>query len=119
MLSDKGQAVTGGDHAAEIVKIQAASQFFSELDRMGKLKVVPRDSVETEASRISSRCKSNDTHIIAIARISGARTIWTDDKALMRDWRDGSLLKSPRGRVFSKVDHVHLLGHTPGCGGGK
>ena len=53
--------------------------------------------------------KSNDLHVIALARISGARLLYSDDKKLRKDFKNKHLVNSPRGKVYSKEDHQHLL----------
>ena len=55
------------------------------------------DRVEKECERLveQGNCKSNDQHIIALAHISGARLLYTKDKALISDFKE--LIK---GKVY-------------------
>ena len=46
-------------------------------------------------------CESDDPHIIALAQISGARLLYTNDLALQRDFRKRDLIADPRGKVYS------------------
>ncbi len=46
-------------------------------------------------------CRSNDTHVIALAQISGARLLYSNDMALHKDFRNKSLIDKPRGKVYS------------------
>ena len=43
---------------------------------------------------------SNDSHIIALAIESGARLLCTEDKNLIRDFKNRNLIKSPKGSVY-------------------
>jgi len=52
--------------------------------------------------------ESNDSHVLALARVSGARVIATDDSDLREDVGNAKLLK-PKGKVFSKANQRHLF----------
>lgn len=45
--------------------------------------------------------RSNDAHIIALARLSGARLLYSNDGNLKKDFGDRDLIAEPRGKVFS------------------
>ena len=62
------------------------------------------DEREEELSR-EERCLSNDTHIIALAQISGARLLYSNDKVLHEDFGNKSLIDKPRGKVYSTNEH--------------
>ena len=64
----------------------------------------------------TGHCQSNDHHVIALARVSGARVLFTEDKALMRDFGDLRLLR-PKGKVYRRPSHSRLLVHRRGCRG--
>jgi rRNA-processing protein FCF1 len=53
--------------------------------------------------------KSNDDHIIALARASGARVLLSNDRDLWDDFRNNKLLSRPPGRIYRKRAHSHLL----------
>lgn len=54
-----------------------------------------------EELRKEGRCRSNDTHVIALAQISGARLLYSNDKDLHADFRNKRLIDTPRGNVYS------------------
>lgn len=64
---------------------------------------------ETKANEIikdlikKSKCKSNDQHIIALAQVSGARLLYTQDNDLMSDFK-----KLLRGTVYPRDDTPKL-----------
>lgn len=47
------------------------------------------------------RCRSNDTHVIALAQISGARLLYSNDKDLHADFKNKLLINEPRGKIYS------------------
>ena len=47
------------------------------------------------------RCRSNDTHVIALAQISGARLLYSNDKDLYVDFKNKHLIDEPRGKIYS------------------
>lgn len=50
-----------------------------------------------------SKCKSNDQHIIALAQVSGARLLYTQDNDLMSDFK-----KLLRGTIYPRGDTSQL-----------
>ena len=75
------------------------------------------DGVELEkATRsIAGRCRSNDAHIIARARISGIRVLHSHDRRLHGDFSDRTLINAPRGQIYQDERHAHLLEDAPEC----
>ena len=58
------------------------------------------DGREEELGR-EGRCRSNDIHVIALAQISGARLLYSNDQALHEDFGNKLLIDRPRGKVYS------------------
>ena len=67
---------------------------------------------------------SNDQHIIALARVSGARLLCSHDKALHEDFKNKELINNPRGNIYPasepadqqfKKKHRDLLNRTDLC----
>ncbi len=52
--------------------------------------------VETVATDLQGRCRSNDHHVVALAQVSGARLLCSRDQALQADFKN--LIS--RGKVF-------------------
>ena len=68
--------------------------------------IVQQEKTETldereEKLSIEGTCFSNDIHIIALAQISGARLLYSNDIALHKDFGNKSLIDKPRGKVYS------------------
>ncbi len=60
-------------------------------------------TVDEEARELESgnALRSDDAHIIALARVSGARLLYSNDHSLQQDFTDHRLVSNPRGKVFS------------------
>lgn len=65
--------------------------------------------IEEQKSRGQMRLVSNDLHIIALARVSGARLLYSEDWSLQQDFKNEHLVPKPRGKVYSNKAHQHLL----------
>ncbi len=111
--------VTGGKNLKELSKVAQAAQTITEWQRSGKAKFYPNATIDAEEERLNraGNCRSDDPHVIALARVSCARTLCTGDRELMDDFRNAGLVPLPRGKVYQRAEHVHLLGHTRGCPG--
>ncbi len=79
------------------------------------------DDIE-EGLQERGRCRSNDTHIIALAQISGARLLYSNDKDLHEDFGNKRLIDNPRGKVYSTNErkdftqaHARLLNNRNLC----
>ena len=113
-----GALVFGGTkYRREIDKLEKARLFFVNRCRAGRAYLVDQGIVDTEEARLcaAKACTSDDEHVVALARMSGARIVCTEDRALWRDVRDKKLLDRPRGRVYRTARHKSLLHHDPAC----
>ena len=81
------------------------------LDRAGMASLMPQMDVDQEEKQLeeSPHLKSNDAHIIALARISGSRLLCTNDQTLQTDFKNLNLLQSPKGNVYKNGSHKHLI----------
>lgn len=69
-------------------------------------------------------CRSDDEHVLALAQVSGARLLYSNDRELQRDFRDRQIIEGARGRIYTTVDrsdvrrsHRELLRRTDLCDG--
>ena len=67
-----------------------------------------RVDAETEAVRARQICRSNDEHVLALARISGARLLFTNDRALQQDFTNPAIVGGTRGRIYTTVDYSDI-----------
>jgi len=117
-LTRSGKLVVGGQLSGELERLNSVRRFIRALDQAGRLRRFSNAQTEAESLRIESNCRSNDAHIIALARISGARVLCSRDNALHRDFRNTRLISNPKGRIYQNAEHSRLLqlyGHTNAC----
>ena len=113
-----GTLVYGGRLSTELFKIAAARRLIQNWARAGRAMEVADDVIDQQlaAVRQLNLCRSNDHHVIALARCSPARVLYTSDKALMSDFANVGLLPVPKGKIYRTASHVWLLGYgSCGC----
>lgn len=66
--------------------------------------------------------RSNDTHVLAIAKVSGARLLYTRDKKLRSDFANQNVVSSPQGQLYNEgakdkftAEHRVRLLHAEPC----
>jgi hypothetical protein len=122
LLGETGEPrlVAAGALKEELGRLDGVRRLLVTLDRAGRLKSADADSLSQEHARLRAggMCRSNDHHVLALAIVSGARTLATFDNALTQDFRNAAIINGPRGSVYRDPDvHTHLLRHTPtSCG---
>lgn len=118
LLEHGGELVVGGHLAAELDRLGEPRRFVRALLRAGRARLVPDAEVDRETRAVDEMglCVSNDCHVIALARVSGARTLCTHDRPLQTDFANPNLVSRPRGKVYQRQAHRHLLRHTRSCG---
>ena len=106
-----GRLVIGGQNTRELLRNAAAAGWVRTLLQAGRARRLPEDVLVAERQNVEQLglCCSNDLHIIALARASGARIVFSQDKKLHTDFTNGALINRPRGKVYQAVNHRHLL----------
>jgi len=114
----KGHLVFGGRLADELLRMNAPWGYVLQLWRRGRAsRVDDQEAVaEEKLVRGTGLCESDDPHVIALARLSGARTLCSRDKKLHEDFKKKQLIDKPRGVVYQAAGHRNLLRHTSSCG---
>jgi len=104
----------GGKLRDELYGNLGVRRQLSRLDSAGRARLVPDQSIEEQFALLDlTLCKSNDAHIIALARAAKARVLISGgDRKLHRDFKNPKLLSNPAGRVYQKREHWRLL-NTP------
>lgn len=67
--------------------------------------------IDAHLEQIKDACKSNDEHVIALARADRKRAhlLCTNDAALRIDFKNKSLIDEPRGKIYSPTRHKASL----------
>jgi len=117
VLSGRGLLVYGGTkYDTEIDGVQVARTFFAQRLRAGQAFLASKADVDAEEAKIAAMPHdSDDEHILALARVTGARTVCTEDADLMSDFKNTKLVPPPRGRVYRAAAHCALLQHDACC----
>jgi hypothetical protein len=117
LLSKDGMMVYGGKLATELTKISAARRTIRVLQEAGHAHHQNDAEVNIEENRIieTKLCVSDDPHIIALARLTGARTLCSHDTDLHKDFKNKSLIDNPRGCIYQDKGHLGLLRHSTSC----
>jgi hypothetical protein len=81
------------------------------LDQQGAARQFPDSQVDAEAERLAQggQCKSDDPHILALAVVSKTRLLCSEDQLLADDFTNPAILSNPRGKVYKRAEHAHLI----------
>lgn len=113
-----GKLVHGGLLTAELAEVEQFRRWLVQLERAGRAFRADDPAVRAETALVSTLpIRSDDPHVLALARVSGARTVCTEDALLMRDFKDRALVPRPKGRVYRTEAHIGTLCHCRGCPG--
>lgn len=121
-LTKKGGClVYGGKLADELSRVESVRRFIRVLQQAGRAILIDQSELGVKELELSlaKQCQSNDLHIIALACVTGARTLCSHDIRLHKDFKNPKLIARPRGSVYQTAKHKRLLRHTTSCGRGK
>ena len=99
-----GRLVVGGKLLEELNRT-SAREWARQALNAGLIRSVSASKVDTvtETLRNEDSCSSDDPHVIALAQVSGARLLYSNDKNLQRDFKNKTLIDGPRGKVYSTL----------------
>lgn len=103
LVSSRGQLVVGGRLREELNRNAGLLRWLTSATRFGRVRFVSDDDVDDRAKRLRREgvCTSNDEHVLALALVSGARLLYTNDNALIADFKNREIVAAPRGRVYT------------------
>lgn len=107
----KGKVVYGGQLTKELAKVASARHWLAEAKRGGRAQEIPSDRIEADMQSLvrGGLLRSDDAHILALARVSGARLLFTHDQDLIDDFKDPQVINNPRGSVYKSCDNSRML----------
>lgn len=117
--------VVGGKLRQELSTSRAFRTWLQTALLYGRAQSIADEEVETETQKLRSQgiCSSDDEHVLALAQVSGARLLYTNDRALQRDFKNRQIVSGVQGRVYTilRSEHVtpthrDLLRRTDLCG---
>ena len=100
---------SGGQFDREIRGVTKTK--LNELARSGSAILVDAGKIQKFEAAVERDgfCKSNDFHILALAKFSGARVLYTRDRNLIEDFRNKAVIDNPRGKIYSGKANRNLL----------
>ncbi len=117
LAAQGGVVALGGRLLDELNKIGGARRLLVGWLRAGRAFLYDSAEVNGEESDVvgSGLCRSDDPHVIALARVSGARVLFSADQELGTDFTNLELVPRPPGRIYKNAAHAHLLRDAPRC----
>jgi len=102
---------TEGEFHSEIGS--SARTKLAEYVRAGKAILVPSEHYREDVRTLQGLpIRSDDAHVLALARASGARLLYTADRNLAADFKDRRFVNRPRGKVYTRAANAALLTRT-------
>jgi len=111
LVSHRARLVYGGELAREYGRMTDFRRRLVGLDRAGVARKIPDAAVDHLTKQLgnASAMVSDDPHIIALAQVSGARLLCSNDGDLHSDFTNHAFLNNPRGRVYQTANHAPLI----------
>jgi predicted nucleic acid-binding protein len=111
LMSKRLVLVYGGPLVKEYNRNTEVRRTVLSLERAGMALRISESLIAEEITWLerNEHCLSNDPHIIALARVSGARLLCSNDGDLGQDFTNKALVDHPRGKIYKSIDHRHLL----------
>ena len=122
-ISTRGRLVVGGKLLEELNRT-SAREWARQALNAGLIRNVGEGDVNARTKKIQNESiyNSDDPHVLALAQISGARLLYSNDPGLQDDFKNKSLINYPRGKVYStrkhrrfENSHKHLLKRKDLC----
>ena len=79
--------------------------------RAGRATLIPGSRFADDERNLETRAnlRSDDPHVLALARAAGVRLLYTADSDLISDFKDKKVIDHPRGKVYSGAGNAALL----------
>ena len=120
--SGNGRLVVGGKLRRELDAAGVPRKWLQRAFQLGRVRNFDDREIDDKTEELAPMCRSDDPHIVALAQISGARLLYSDDGRLHGDFKNPDLIDNPRGAVYStrrsdKLTDVHkkLLSRNDLC----
>ena len=100
---------TGGNFASE-VGAKSRQKLLSYV-QAGRARLVDAADFDEDEQRLNDNAalRSDDAHVLALARFSRARVLFTADGELRDDFKDKRFIDKPRGKIYSGKQNASLL----------
>ena len=109
LQNGRAVAVHGGHLTVEYARLTRIRRLLLELGRRGALRKVEDGPVDLATADFAEQeIRSDDSHILGLARVSRVRLLCSHDQDLHADFTNPALLR-PRGSVYQTSDHSPLI----------
>lgn len=99
-----GILVIGGKLRNELEKSKVFRDWSLTAVQAGKLRSVKDDAVDLKTHQLSEFIRErDDPHVIALAQISGARLLYSNDRGLIRHFNNAQFISCPEGSVYTTL----------------
>lgn len=125
MNKGSNRLVVGGKLLEELeTSSQDFREWASQAVRAGMVRIFDDNEVNARAKQIEQRRlhTSNDAHVLALAQLSGARLLYSNDRDLRQDFGNNKLINNPQGKIYSTLQgkdftrtHKRLLSKQDLC----
>lgn len=107
----KGKLVVGGKLLDELSEYGNFSNWLQQAVQAGNAIRWDYEKVAAETAALEARrvCRSDDAHVLALARVSGARLLFSNDRDLQDDFGNREIIHDPRGRVYTTQMHKEVI----------
>ena len=100
--SGRGELVVGGKNIGELTQNKNFERWFLEARRLGRrVRQIQESMIRDVEEQLADRVTSDDPHVLALALVSGARLLFTDDRRLTNDFRNRYVIPGPAGKVYT------------------
>ena len=125
-INREGGRLVAGGRLLEELERTVAREWVRQAMIAGRIRAEDNSEVDARAAELRDSCISDDPHVIALAQVSGARLLYSNDQDLHRDFRNERLIDGPRGSVYATRDgkgfrdrHRRLLRRKNLCRSGR
>lgn len=129
---DRGRLVVGGKNLKELRRNGNFRRWFTEERRRGSRVRQIKKEIISERKKALIRDKlltSDDEHVVALALVSGARLLYSNDRRLKNDFWNIKIIQKPEGKIYTTQhgskhcgnftdEHKELLQTENLCGDG-
>ena len=100
-----GKLVIGGKLRRELESSTAFREWAQTATLAGKVISENDDAVNAKASQLTGLIHiRDDPHVVALAQISGARLLYSNDRALIRHFQDERFISCPQGIIYTTLE---------------
>lgn len=103
LSSPRGKLVVGGRLHEELSVHSRFLRWFATAIKFRNARTVIHAEVDNLATELRQQgiCKSDDPHVLALALVSGARLLYSNDPDLIEDFKNPEIISNPRGKVYT------------------